>query len=152
MANSEFDKEKQEIDGRINKAEREEDRTMLSLKRGGKRDKLIQSQHQQRKKWTEMLEASASNENVFLRKNLVEAAFAKKTSEAAVYIGFKSATGRNESDAGATLFGNKGSSEGKSRANVQFCFLFPSDSSREEWRIGLDSQLQEMTLDKGKKR
>ena len=83
----------------------------------------------------------------------MEAAFAKKTSEAAVYIGFKQAGGKSESDNPVTLFGSKGAETGKSRANVQFCFLFPSDSSREEWRIGLEPQLVEMQLDnKGKKR
>ena len=111
-----------------------------------------------RQKWSELLEVSTSAtgilaQQIFLRKNLVEAAFAKKTSEAAVYIGFKQAGGKSESDNPVTLFGSKGAETGKSRANVQFCFLFPSDSSREEWRIGLEPELVEMQLDnKGKKR
>jgi uncharacterized membrane protein YgcG len=48
MAKSEFDKEKKEIDGRINKAKRDEDRSTLSLKRGDNRNRLIRMQKEQR--------------------------------------------------------------------------------------------------------
>jgi hypothetical protein len=153
MAKAEFDKKQQEIDSQFDKKSREADTNKLRLERNAKREALTQAKIAQRKKWTKLL--PSASKIYFLRKNLVEAAFAKKTSEAAVYLGFKQA-GKAEVDtsSGIQLFGSKGETEGKSRANKHFCFLFPSDSSREEWRIGLEPQLVEMERgsDKGKKR
>ena len=149
MSKNEFDKKQQEIDSRIDKKQRETDTNNLRLERNAKRESLTLAKIHQRRSWTDLLSVSyplkGNAPMCFLRKNLVEAAFAKKTSEAAVYLGFKQ-TGKGETteESEFRLFGAKGDMDGKSRANQHFCFLFPSDSSREEWRIGLEPQLVEM--------
>ena len=72
------------------------------------------------------------------RKMIAEAAFAKKTSQAAMWLSFK--TGSNESVSSGDLFPGGPKSRGSSGRT----FLFASDSLREEWRIALQSSLKQL--------
>ena len=74
MAKSEFDKKQQEIDGRIDKTRREEEKKVLAQNRLQSVSDLKTKQQNQRKKWGGLL----SDSRIFLRKQLVEAAFTKK--------------------------------------------------------------------------
>ena len=146
MAKSEFDKKQQEIDGRIDKTRREEEKKVLAQNRLQSVSDLKTKQQNQRKKWGGLL----SDSRIFLRKQLVEAAFTKKTPEALVYLGFK-VNGAGEGK--EKLFTSRGDKDaGISMANVRLTLMFPSDSSREEWRVGLSPQLLELSEAKGKRR
>ena len=89
------------------------------------------------KSWQRLLPAGGIH--VYQRSQIAEAAFAKKTSQPAVYIGFKSSY-RSEGDPDA-LFGSsaKGIDHGAT-------FLFPSDSVREQWRSALNASLAPLVI------
>lgn len=75
---------------------------------------------------------------IFVRKEIAEAAFAKKTSQAAMWLSFKS--GESNADRDEELFPGGP----KSRGDHGHTFLFASDSLREEWRTALQSSLKQL--------
>ena len=75
---------------------------------------------------------------VFVRKEIAEAAFAKKTSQAAMWLSFKN--GADSIEANEELFPGGP----KSRGDSGHTFLFASDSLREEWRTALQSSLKQL--------
>ena len=75
---------------------------------------------------------------IFMRKEIAEAAFAKKTSQAAMWLSFKS--NKNDLERGEELFPGGP----KSRGDSGHTFLFASDSLREEWRTALQSSLKQL--------
>ena len=75
---------------------------------------------------------------VFVRKEIAAAAFAKKTSQAAMWLSFK--TGESNPEHGEDLFPGGP----KSRGDRGHTFLFASDSLREEWRTALQSSLKQL--------
>ena len=81
---------------------------------------------------------NSDNFQVFLRKEIAEAAFAKRTSQAAMWLSFKS--GENHIERGDELFPGGP----KSRGDHVHTFLFASDSLREEWRTALQSSLKQL--------
>ena len=79
---------------------------------------------------------------IYPRKEIAEAAFAKKTSQAAMYLGFKSGDGNEDKSDGMPLFKDGPVSRGDSEKGRTF--LFASDSLREEWRAALQSSLKQL--------
>lgn len=75
---------------------------------------------------------------VFVRKEIAEAAFAKKTPQAAMWLSFKS--DNDGAEHSEELFPGGP----KTRGDGGHTFLFASDSLREEWRTALQSSLKQL--------
>jgi hypothetical protein len=124
------------IDGKLDKSERAALNKQLTADIKQAKEERQREQKSILSEWQKILQVD--DENVFQRSHITEAAFAKSTSQAAVYLGFKNSY-HAESDS-ASLFGSA-SNSGKA-----VTFLFPSDAVREQWRTALHASLAPLVI------